>query len=65
MLPTGCMAVLPACGDATFLLRDGEERTLPGKTTIDLQPGDILRIETPGGGGFGAPSATGQKRSVT
>jgi N-methylhydantoinase B len=25
---------------------------LPGKATLDLEPGDILRIETPGGGGF-------------
>jgi N-methylhydantoinase B len=27
---------------------------LPAKTTLDLAPGDVLRIETPGGGGFGA-----------
>jgi N-methylhydantoinase B len=27
---------------------------LPAKTTVDLAPGDVLRIETPGGGGFGA-----------
>jgi N-methylhydantoinase B len=26
---------------------------LPGKATIDLEPGDVIRIETPGGGGFG------------
>ena len=34
---------------------DGEVRELPGKVTLDLQPGQRLRIETPGGGGFGAP----------
>jgi N-methylhydantoinase B len=28
-------------------------RELPAKTTLDLSPGDVLRIETPGGGGFG------------
>jgi N-methylhydantoinase B/oxoprolinase/acetone carboxylase alpha subunit len=28
-------------------------RELPAKTTVDLAPGDVLRIETPGGGGFG------------
>jgi N-methylhydantoinase B len=28
-------------------------RELPAKTTVDLVPGDVLRIETPGGGGFG------------
>ena len=37
------------------LIRDGEERLLPGKTTVEMLPGDVLRIETPGGGGFGAP----------
>jgi N-methylhydantoinase B len=28
-------------------------RPLPGKTSFDAMPGDILRIETPGGGGHG------------
>ena len=26
---------------------------IPGKTEGELQPGDRLRIETPGGGGYG------------
>jgi N-methylhydantoinase B len=26
---------------------------VPGKTTLELRPGDVVRIETPGGGGFG------------
>jgi N-methylhydantoinase B len=26
---------------------------LPGKTTRDLRPGDVVTVETPGGGGFG------------
>jgi N-methylhydantoinase B len=30
---------------------NGEE--VPGKTVLDLEPGDVVRIETPGGGGFG------------
>src|SRR5438876_2816386 len=34
-------------------LLNGEE--LPAKATRDLVEGDLLRIETPGGGGFGAP----------
>ena len=25
---------------------------LPGKTTFDIKVGDILKISTPGGGGF-------------
>ncbi|MDW7985247.1 MAG: hydantoinase B/oxoprolinase family protein [Acidobacteriota bacterium] len=28
---------------------------MPGKFQIDVQPGDVLRIETPGGGGWGYP----------
>ena len=28
-------------------------RKLPGKVTINVEPGDIIRIETPGGGGWG------------
>jgi N-methylhydantoinase B/oxoprolinase/acetone carboxylase alpha subunit len=41
-----------------WLLPDGDESRatrLPDKVTIDLQPGDVLRILTPGGGGYGAP----------
>jgi N-methylhydantoinase B len=26
---------------------------LPGKVTLDVAPGDVVTIETPGGGGFG------------
>src|SRR5581483_6105000 len=29
------------------------EEELPGKVTMRLEPGDILGIETPGGGGWG------------
>ena len=32
-------------------LLNGHE--LPAKATVELSPGDLLRIETPGGGGFG------------
>ena len=32
---------------------NGEE--LPAIANLDLEPGDLLRLETPGGGGWGAP----------
>ncbi|MGZ5333220.1 MAG: hydantoinase B/oxoprolinase family protein [Solirubrobacterales bacterium] len=35
-------------------LLNGEE--LPSKAEGDLEPGDALRIETPGGGGYGSPA---------
>jgi N-methylhydantoinase B len=36
-----------------LLIRDGVEIELPARLMNDLKPGDILRIETPGGGGWG------------
>lgn len=35
------------------LIHNGQEQTLPGKVTVDLETNDILRVETPGGGGWG------------
>jgi N-methylhydantoinase B len=40
-----------------LLIRNGEQIPLPGKGTVDLHPGDILSIRTPGGGGFGVKSS--------
>jgi N-methylhydantoinase B len=38
---------------ASTLIRDGVEQKLPGKCTRALRAGDRLRIESPGGGGWG------------
>jgi N-methylhydantoinase B len=38
-----------------FLFRNGEEHELGSKGSYLLQAGDILSIQTPGGGGFGVP----------
>ena len=43
------------------LCRDGEWRSLAAKGSWQLKAGDLIRIETPGGGGFGA----GKSRSGT
>jgi N-methylhydantoinase B len=37
----------------SILIRDGEEVELGGKQTIQAKKGDRIRIETPGGGGYG------------
>ncbi len=34
---------------------DKMEQDLGGCFSVDVQPGDVLRIQTPGGGGFGQP----------
>ena len=40
-------------GRNTLINKDGES-VIPGKATLTLAAGDRLRIESPGGGGFGA-----------
>jgi N-methylhydantoinase B len=38
-----------------LLIRGGEEHPLPAKGTFDVGDGDVIVIETPGGGGYGPP----------
>jgi N-methylhydantoinase B len=40
-------------GRDTLIATDGHARRLPGKVTGTLRTGERLRIETPGGGGYG------------
>jgi N-methylhydantoinase B/oxoprolinase/acetone carboxylase alpha subunit/N-methylhydantoinase A/oxoprolinase/acetone carboxylase beta subunit len=43
-----------AAGKATLRLPDAaEEKTLPGKCSVRVPAGTVLRLETPGGGGWG------------
>jgi 5-oxoprolinase (ATP-hydrolysing) len=42
-----------ALGSNTIHRADGSEETLPNQVQLLARPGDILVIETPGGGGFG------------
>jgi N-methylhydantoinase B len=44
-----------AMGKASLLRRDGTIETMPGKFSTRLRQGERIRIETPGGGGWGAP----------
>jgi 5-oxoprolinase (ATP-hydrolysing) len=47
-----------ALGRNTLFRADGTSELLPGATQIDVQPGDVLLIETPGGGGWGRSEET-------
>jgi N-methylhydantoinase B len=42
-----------ARGQAFVIRRDGRKERLTSKTSREMKPGDRVRIETPGGGGFG------------
>jgi len=43
-----------SCGNNTVIRSDGRTEQLRGNDEISLDPGDMLVIETPGGGGFGS-----------
>jgi N-methylhydantoinase B len=38
-----------------LLIRDGSETELPDKVTLEARTGDVISVQTPGGGGWGAP----------
>ncbi|MEO0406438.1 MAG: hydantoinase B/oxoprolinase family protein, partial [Cyanobacteria bacterium P01_A01_bin.135] len=44
-----------ATGHNWVLRHDGEREPLGGSAQVEMQSGDAIAIETPGGGGFGAP----------
>jgi N-methylhydantoinase B len=51
--PFGAQGGAPGQPGRNILIRTGEEMELPPKINMLVQAGDILRIETPGGGGYG------------
>jgi N-methylhydantoinase B len=51
--PSGAMGGEPGKPGKNILIRDGKETELPARVMVDLKAGDIIRIETPGGGGYG------------
>ena len=42
-------------GRQRLIAADGTARELPGCFSLEVQPGETIEIETPGGGGFGSP----------
>jgi N-methylhydantoinase B len=52
--PYGLAGGRPGRPGRNALLRDGECRELPGKCSLEGRAGDVLIVETPGGGGWGA-----------
>ena len=53
--PYGVLGGKPGGKGKNTLIRDGVEQPLPGKIQVTLKAGDRLRVETPGGGGYGEP----------
>jgi N-methylhydantoinase B/oxoprolinase/acetone carboxylase alpha subunit len=60
--PPGLWGGEPGAPGENWLLPGGDQsqaRRLPDKCTVHLRPGDVLRMLTPGGGGWGTPPGTG------
>ena len=54
--PYGVEGGEPGARGKNIIIRDGEEMELPAKGTATLLQGDVISIQTPGGGGFGLRS---------
>jgi N-methylhydantoinase B/oxoprolinase/acetone carboxylase alpha subunit len=48
-----------ACGNNSLIRANGDKIQLSFTDTVEVNPGDTIIIETPGGGGFGAPDRKG------
>lgn len=57
--PYGLAGGQPGQPGRNVLIRGGEEQDLPGKTTFAAQVGDVISVQTPGGGGWGSAAQAG------
>jgi N-methylhydantoinase B len=55
--PWGVFGGAPGAPYRVTLERDGTTRDVKGKETLSLRAGDVVVIETCGGGGYGDPAA--------
>lgn len=53
--PYGACGGGPGAKGKNTLFSRGRKKVLGSKVNIKLRPGDVLRVETPGGGGYGRP----------
>jgi N-methylhydantoinase B/oxoprolinase/acetone carboxylase alpha subunit len=54
--PYGLAGGQPGVRGRNSLLRGKRTLAIPGKARFEVEPGDVLRIESPGGGGYGSPA---------
>ena len=58
--PWGLAGGKPGAVGRNLLIRANRERVeLPSKATFEVEPGDAVVVETPGGGGWGKPAGSG------
>jgi N-methylhydantoinase B len=54
--PPGAAGGGPGAPGRNELIHRGRTISLPAKASFTVQPGDVVRLSTPGGGGWGKPS---------
>src|SRR5581483_3872025 len=57
--PYGLHGGSPGASGITTLVRGDRAERQPGKCSISAMAGDIIGIESPGGGGYGEPGVPG------
>jgi N-methylhydantoinase B len=66
--PFGLEGGEPGAPGENWILPSGDPsraRRLPARITLALRSGDVVRVLTPGGGGYGAPRSPSLRRSST
>ena len=53
--PYGLAGGAPGQSGKNTLIKKGQTQVMPGKFSVRLRAGDLVRLETPGGGGYGQP----------
>ena len=62
--PYGLQGGRPGRPGKNVLLSDGKRITLKSKVNLHVKAGDVLRIETPGGGGYGKQQVGGTRVAI-
>ncbi len=58
--PYGLGGGQPGQTGSNRIMRGGEVQELPGKVVFEVLPGDVISVQTPGGGGLGEPDPSGE-----
>lgn len=53
--PSGARGGGDGAPGRNLVIRSGVAEAVPGKTTFEVEPGDVVAIRSPGGGGWGTP----------
>ncbi|MGD8509836.1 MAG: hydantoinase B/oxoprolinase family protein, partial [Syntrophobacterales bacterium] len=62
--PYGLQGGGPGAVGKNIIFRKGKRMEKPGKFSASLHKGEIVRIETPGGGGYGKKGDRSQETGV-